>query len=100
MVCGKAQTSTRIPSTSVILTQEPNPLGEVLVGLLALWWEGQRGVWGRGDEWGAAPKAVLFSMSDRKPCGVSKYTGKLGILECKRQSGENKIVCFAKGIFK
>lgn len=32
MVCGKAQT----PSTSVILTQEPCPLGEVLVGLLAL----------------------------------------------------------------
>lgn len=44
--------------------------------------------------------AVLFSVSDRKLCGISKYISKLDIFEGERQTGKNKIVCFAKGIFK
>lgn len=41
-----------------------------------------------------------FLVSNRKLCGISKYIGKLDILEGERQTEENKIVYFAKGIFK
>lgn len=55
-------------------------------------------MWGRVRK--GPESSFFFSVSDRELCGVSKYTGKLGILEGERQTGENKMVCFAKVIFK
>lgn len=100
---GRARNARVWPSTQVIPMQEPwSPLGEVLCGpgySSSSWQGGGRGECGNehGEE---GYPGQLFFQCQMGNCGISKYISKWDILEGERRTGENKIVCFAKGIFK
>lgn len=99
-VCGKAQRAPLLASTSsgceagALQPVWRSPCGPWLPHSACGGGVGALGHRGEGRRW------KFFSMSGRRLCSISKYTGKLNLLEGERQTGEGKIVYSAKGIFK